>query len=1009
MKIAQLPQRAGPRECRPPQGFTPSSVTVNEDRFAWDASRAVHSATRGQPKKCYTQTETFAKARGSGGGKNERHFADNQLTGTDRITQESNLPAKEEFFDAVRRHICQILGFDYGFIDFARAHEIINLVSFSADDNDAEARMFIESLVDEHNQPVTSANTHVAQKVKQTQKPWQSRVYARPAAGSSEQPDKEGYPYAIVPIAGGPGGGVGLIRIISFDSSREIDMKDLNTLRLMGEHLCNMPQFGLLVEKKLNEQQRELFNAENVLIVHQNRLTRRRYSRVLGGTFRITEAENVDKALELLQSNLEESPIDLIVLDSGMKESSGYAFCKVLKDSAQWKHIPVILVLPPDASPDARVEGLNVGADDCLPENCLDSELLARAKSSLRHRKIERELAVQLQLLEVYAQKLESATENLAQEKKQEVLSKKESDRLKKIAEMLRNQDQLLHRISNTIRRSFNIKENLQQMLDDLGDYLSLDCCFVALPSDEEPADSVRCEAIKNEHHTLLADDSDLRTLEIFKEHFSAEQILLVNDLDTERRLEPFRRPVLSRFQIFSLFYVPITYEQKLLGLLGGYKCEQPATWTDDNKNFLRSVADQIAVGVTNARLYARVQRQATTDGLTGLLNHRTGQEKLSEQLRLAERYQRNVAIVMLDVDHFKSINDTYGHPVGDTVLRSVAKLVRRDCRDVDLPIRYGGEEFLLVLPEISQEGAVVVAERIRKSLQQEIITHDNVELSVTASFGVASFPEDANNQANLLELADKALYLSKRLGRNQVHTPADLMFEEPPPEPVKQQLQPTNFVPPSVSADAEQREELVPEVVEMVKALASALYSKSEYNKIHHLETARMAELLAKVMGLNQQQVEQIRVAGLLHDVGTLSLPSDLLTKQGVLDDEERELVEQHTVLGAQLLRPIRALRDICEILENHHERWDGTGYPRGLKGEEIPLPARIVSIVDSYHAMISDRPYRPAMSHDEAVKALYQGAGSQWDPFLVDVFVAVLGNIKDTAQQPKPATGMY
>ncbi|MGH9548686.1 MAG: response regulator, partial [Terriglobales bacterium] len=332
-----------------------------------------------------------------------------------------NVLPKEEFFDAVRRHICQILGFDYGFIDFAQAHEIINLVSFSADDSNLEARGFIDSLQDEHNQPVSTTNTHLAQKVKQTQKPWQGRLYPG-GKDAAKRDEADSYPYAIVPVAGGPGGGVGLIRILSFDSSREIGNEDLQTLKLMGEHLCSMPQFGQLVEKKVQEQQRELLNAENVLIVHSNRLTRRRYSRVLGSSYRVVEADNADRALDLLKENVSDNPIDLVMLAG---DAPGYDFCKVLKESAQWKHMPVIIVLPPDAPPDARVDGLNVGADDCLPENCLDSELLARTRSSLRHRKTERELAVQLQLLEVYAQKLEHATENLALEKKTEVSQRK--------------------------------------------------------------------------------------------------------------------------------------------------------------------------------------------------------------------------------------------------------------------------------------------------------------------------------------------------------------------------------------------------------------------------------------------------------------------------------------------------------------------------------------------------------------------------------------------------------
>ncbi len=192
------------------------------------------------------------------------------------------------------------------------------------------------------------------------------------------------------------------------------------------------------------------------------------------------------------------------------------------------------------------------------------------------------------------------------------------------------------------------------------------------------------------------------------------------------------------------------------------------------------------------------------------------------------------------------------------------------------------------------------------------------------------------------------------------------------------------------------EKDELVPEVVETVKALATALYSKSEYNKVHHQETAKFSEMLARVMGLSQNQIEQIRVAGLLHDVGTLSIPPELLNKEGDLTFEDREIINQHPVVGAELLRPIHALRDICDILENHHEHWDGTGYPRGLKGEDIPLPARIVSIVDSYHALISDRPYRRAMTEEEALVVLKAGAGKQWDPFLIDIFISMIKNLK-------------
>lgn len=899
-------------------------------------------------------------------------------------------PAKEEFLDAVQRHICQVLGFDYGFIDIVSGHDIENVVDFTAAEQDEQTTKLVAELIDENKQPLAVANTLVAQKVKSTQRPWVGRAYLKRA-------EAEELPYAIVPVmndANDHTGEVrGLIRVVSFDSSREITNQDLTTLRLMGEHLANRTQLffdARTAQKEVTKGTVEFNEQHQILILHSNRLIRRRFSRILSDSYKVLEADSEEKSLAYLSN----SRIDLVIVDSCLSGTSGYAFCKVIKDSPEWKHIPVIIVTP-DSNPQARVESLTVGADDSLADSCFDSELVARVQSSLRHRKIEKELAVQLELLEDYAQRLEKAHEQLSQDRQSQMQRNTLLEQLKRESDILRNQESLLHRISNTIRRSFNIKENLLEMLEELSGYFALDCCFIVLPS-EEPDDTVRLEYVTDDIYKVVEYDRDLATLELYSSLFPPDHAVIVNDVANDRRIAPFRSQVLSGYNILSLFYIPIHYSENLLGLLVGFKGAVQANWNRVNEAFMKSVADQIASGVTNARLYARVQRQATTDGLTSLFNHRTGQEKLTEQMRMAERYQRNLSVLMVDVDHFKQINDNYGHPVGDTVLRAVAKLIKGNCRDVDIPIRYGGEEFMLVLPEVSREGAHVVAERIRRSLAAEVIMHEKLSLSVTASLGIATFPDDAEDQHVLLELADKALYLSKRLGRNQVHTALDLKFDQIRRQEKEKEEEdlPKPFVLPDVSDEAREKEEIVPEVVAVVKALAQNLYARSDYNKTHHLEVARLSELLGKVMGLSGTQIEQIRLAGLLHDVGTLNLPNELFLKEGILSEKERAVVNQHPVLGAEMLRPIRALRDICEILENHHERWDGTGYPKGLKGEAIPLPARIVSIVDGYHAMISDRPYRKAMTHEEAIKALKGGAGKQWDPFLVDIFVAVLSN---------------
>ncbi|MGD9684378.1 MAG: diguanylate cyclase [Candidatus Obscuribacterales bacterium] len=937
---------------------------------------------------------------------------------TENGNPDSDRP-REESLDAVRRHICQVLGFDYAFIDLVSGHEITNVASFSAESDD-EPNDFIASLTDEHKQPLTVANTLLAQKIVTTRHAWIGRCYSPEDLADRDDDDDpteaRGLPYAIVPIIDTPEGDGqvrGMIRVLSFDASREIENQDLITLRLMGEHLAT--QKGIIGNAidSTSRSEGERLDLYQVLIVHSDRLARRRFGRVLGKSYGVLEADTSERALEML----EEDHVDIILLDNGMDGTTGIGFCSVIKNSDKWKHIPVILIVT-ENTPSARVEGLNAGADDCIPDTCFETELSARVRSSLRHRKTERELSVQLSLLEDYAQRLEKAHEQLNADRQLQAQRSAQIQQFQREQDILRNQDNLLHRISNIIRSSFDIESNLKEMLEALSGWFALDCCFIVLPSEEEQEDTIRADYFTEKDYRVVDRDKDLETLRIFRENFDADQTVIANDVANDRKVIPFKRGALSGFPVKSLFYVPITYEQKLLGLLCGYRCAMKASWSRINEMFMKSVADQVAAGVVNARLYARVQRQATTDGLTGLFNHRVGQEKLAEQLKMAERYQRHASVIMLDVDHFKSINDSYGHPAGDTVLKTVAKLIKSNCRDVDIPVRYGGEEFLLVLPEINQEGAVVVAERIRNALQQLTINHEGIEINVTGSFGVASFPDDAELQQQLLDLADKALYLSKRLGRNQVHTAGDLMFENVPSKETSKTTAEiardlsaigpeTDFKAPEISEEARQQEELVPEVVEMVKTLAASLYARSDYNKQHHLEVARMSELLAKVMGLSGQQVEQIRVAGLLHDVGVLKLPQEIIEKEGSLSEKEREMVNQHPVLGAQLLRPVRALRDICEILENHHERWDGTGYPKGLKGEEIPLPARIVAIVDSYHAMISARPYRDAMSHEEAMQALQVGAGKQWDPFLVEIFAAVIRSMQESTPRQATAPG--
>ncbi len=935
--------------------------------------------------------------------------------------------------DAVRRHICHILGFDFGMIEVLRPDGLVKLLTFTIDEPDEQEEDYsADALEDENGESLGEPNSRIVLDVMDKQQPYVGRCRVKKRAG--EEASDNLFHYVIVPIMEAYENrkiAKGVLRLVSVDEGREISKDDMQTLKIVGQHLASrLPTLALQVLQD-RDQNAELadFDLKHVFVVHSNRVIRRRFSRTLSSAYRVTEFDDAAKCMEALLSTV----ADIIVIDSEMLALNGEALFKHIKQKSDTSYIPLVVVASEEGSV-GRLDCLSNGADDCVDENCIEAELLARVRSLLRVKKTERELAMQLKLMEDYTKRLEQvsekekeATAKISKTNAELELKSLELNKKRQETEIRHNQDNLLHRISNTLRRSFNIEENIAQMLEELAGWVHLDSCFVVLPAEEEPEDSIRQEYCSNPSYSLMDKDRDILLLDLFKRNFNLQDDIYINDVLREKKAEPFRKDILNNYHIYSLFYLPITYEDKLLGVLGGHKCESEHVWSIDNQYFLRQVADQLSTALTTARLYRRVERQATTDGLTTLFNHRTGQEKLAEQLRIAERYGRHLCAMMIDVDHFKSINDTYGHPVGDTVLKTIAHIIKRDCRDVDIPVRYGGEEFLIVLPEVNIEGARVVAERLRKTLNREEIVHENISLNVSASIGVACYPDDAENQHELLELADKALYMSKRMGRNQVHVASELKFKEmqesklshassgqaepeasgestesgsqSPGQLLKKDAHEIKeaSTPASQAADSHASDSvLVPEVVETVKKMAGALYSKSEYNKVHHLETARFAEMVAKVLGLSAKQVEQIRVASLLHDVGLLHVPEDIINKKGQVTAEELKLLMQHPTLGAEMLRSVPALKEICDILENHHECWDGTGYPRGLKGDDIPLAARIVSIVEAYHAMISERPYRQAMSNEKARRVLKSQAGSQFDPFLVDIFLAVLQELE-------------
>ena len=383
----------------------------------------------------------------------------------------------------------------------------------------------------------------------------------------------------------------------------------------------------------------------------------------------------------------------------------------------------------------------------------------------------------------------------------------------------------------------------------------------------------------------------------------------------------------------------------------------------------------------------------ATTDRLTGVANRPTLLAYLFGELERVARYGRPLSIAFIDLDHFKSINDTYGHEMGDVVLRGVADLFRENTRGTDLIGRYGGEEFVLVLPETSVDEAAEVAEKLRLLvLKRRFSAGSGGDLAVTVSIGVAGGRGPLVRVDQLLRDADAAMYSAKSLGRNQTY-----IFAEADDDSARIPRAP-------ISAAGRERAAEVGELARHAAeaALAAIVSPLPHYRGKPSSLIVAIAVRMARALELPEQEVERVRVASLLHDIGKVAVPEQILEKPGPLTAEEWQSVVQHPRMGQVIIDQVAAVKDAGAIILHHHERFGGHGYPHGLRGADIPLGARIVAIADAYDAMTHDRPYSQAISHDRAVLELRRHAQMQFDPELVDLFCDLFGA---TAPRPDPS----
>jgi diguanylate cyclase (GGDEF)-like protein/putative nucleotidyltransferase with HDIG domain len=411
------------------------------------------------------------------------------------------------------------------------------------------------------------------------------------------------------------------------------------------------------------------------------------------------------------------------------------------------------------------------------------------------------------------------------------------------------------------------------------------------------------------------------------------------------------------------------------------------ANWTTQNKE-LTSYKAKLTQGIltshlTNANLYHQARLTSMTDALTAAGSRRLLEDKLESECARSKRYKCPFSVAIIDLDNFKTINDVMGHATGDDALKKVAACMGDEKRTSDILARYGGDEFVILMPETTANEAATLLERIRAKVQQIRVAEN---ISMTISCGIArSLPDRDDSSSEVIRRADLALYEAKSAGRNCIKVWDESMSKALNAGDIEiEKIKQLNRRIAGMSQQAEKT------FIQSIWGLVQALEAKDPYAKKHSENVMRYAVGIAERMNIGPKHLEVIRRASMIHDIGRIGIPDAILFKPSRLTPHERNVIEQHPLIAVRILDKMSFLEQEITIVRAHHEKWNGQGYPDGMANTSIPLGARIMAVADTFDALTSNRSYHRSRPPAEAVRILVDSSGYDFDPEIVKTMVS-------------------